>query len=81
MAPINGWKGKWINWIKSFFSDDCILHQEQLCSKLKCGELKMTMDTVTQSILFLHKLWNSFVPRSQSLKAHTVAWQCRGQLA
>ncbi|KAJ3607182.1 hypothetical protein NHX12_026695 [Muraenolepis orangiensis] len=39
-----------------FFSYHCILHQEQLCSKLRGGELKVTMDSVTrkQSILFLH---------------------------
>jgi len=30
-----------------------ILHQEQLCSKLRSGELKVAMDSVTKTVTFI----------------------------
>lgn len=77
--------------IPAFFSYHCILHQEQLCSKLKCGELKMTMDTVTRTVSFIlaHPLKNrqfcSLVEEFESaypdLAMHAeVRWLSRGNV-
>ena len=39
--------------IPEFFSYHCILHQEQLCNKLRGGELKVTMDSATKTVNFI----------------------------
>lgn len=55
-----------------FFSYHCILHQEQLCSKLRGGELKVTMDSVTRTVNFIlahalkHRQFRSLVEEFQS---------------
>jgi len=39
--------------IPEFFSYHCILHQEELRSKLRGGELKVAMDSVTKIVNFI----------------------------
>jgi len=39
--------------IPEFFSYHCILDQEQLCSKLRGGELKATMDFANKTVNFI----------------------------
>uniref|UniRef100_A0A672IJ75 HAT C-terminal dimerisation domain-containing protein n=1 Tax=Salarias fasciatus TaxID=181472 RepID=A0A672IJ75_SALFA len=75
----------------NFFSYHCILHQEQLCSKLRGGELKVTMDSVTRTVNFIlahalkHRQFRSLVEEFQSaypdLAMHAeVRWLSRGKV-
>ncbi|KAK9977291.1 hypothetical protein ABG768_019112 [Culter alburnus] len=67
--------------IPAFFSYHCILHQEQLCSKLKCGQLKMTMDTVTRTINFIlaHALKHRHAYPDLTMHAEVI-WLSRGNV-
>lgn len=80
-----------INEMPDFFSYHCILHQEQLCSKLRGGELKVTMDSVTKTVNFIlahalkHREFRSLVEGYKSaytdLTMHAeVRWLSRGKV-
>ena len=68
----------------NFFSYHCILHQEQLCSKLRSGKVKVIMDSVTRTINFIlahalkHRQFRPLVKEFES--AYVVRWLRRGNV-
>ncbi|XP_073668196.1 general transcription factor II-I repeat domain-containing protein 2-like [Paramisgurnus dabryanus] len=77
--------------MSAFFSYHCILHQEQLCSKLRGGALKETMDSVVRIVNFIlahalkHRQFRSLVEECESaygdLAMHAeVRWLSRGKV-